>query len=190
MKKLITVFGPGQAASGEALYEDALLLGRLLAERGFIVVNGGYDGVMEAVSKGAREAGGSVVGVIAEVYYARGREANPYLTREVKVKSAVDRTMELLDLADAYVAIGNSTGTFVEVMTAWDFMVKRFIPQKPMLLVGESWKRLQLYFNDEQQFQPFFHLIRFCSSALEAVAILEKTYGNQSNLPELDIIAP
>lgn len=80
MKKLIAVFGPGSILETDALYADAERLGAMLAEAGFAVVTGGYDGVMEATSKGARGTGGSAIGITAEVYYARGREANAYLT--------------------------------------------------------------------------------------------------------------
>src|SRR5437879_810510 len=131
MKKLITVFGPGECLPGSMLYERAERLGALLGEAGFAVVNGGYEGVMEAVSKGSRSAGGSAIGITAEVYFNRGREPNQFITKEIMVKSAVDRLMELLDLADAHIACGMSPGTLTEVMTAWDYMVKGFIERKP-----------------------------------------------------------
>src|SRR5947209_4966663 len=104
MKKLITIFGPAGCQPESALYQSAELLGALLGEAGFAIVSGGYEGVMEAVSKGACSAGGSAIGITAEVYFNRGREPNPFITKEVMVKSAVDRLMELLDLADAYIA--------------------------------------------------------------------------------------
>src|SRR5689334_18245938 len=124
MKKLITIFGPSDCKPGSFPYDSAEQLGQLLAESGFGTVNGGYEGVMEAVSKGAHTAGGTVIAVTAEVYFARGREANPFITKAISVKSASDRLMELLDLADAYVACGISPGTLIEVATAWDYMVK------------------------------------------------------------------
>ena len=142
MKKLITIFGPSTCQPGDSIYQTAVNLGLLLAEAGFGVVNGGYSGVMEAVSKGARSGGGGVIGISAEVYFARGREINEYVTKEISVKSAVDRLMELLDLADAYVAIGISAGTLIEVATAWDYMLKHFIEEKPLILLGKEWEEL------------------------------------------------
>ena len=57
MKKLITIFGPSEYLPESALYKNAERLGTLLAEAGFAVVSGGYEGVMEAASKGrARQA--------------------------------------------------------------------------------------------------------------------------------------
>jgi uncharacterized protein (TIGR00725 family) len=173
---------------GDALYRDAERFGTLLAAAGFAVVSGGYDGVMEAASKGARASGGQAIGVTAEVYYARGREANAYLTREVRVKSATDRLMELLDLPDAFTAIGNSTGTLAEIAMAWDYMTKEFLPAKPILLIGEHWKGFFDYVNGEAGFAPWLHLMQYHQTPELAVDALHKLFGPQRSLPELTII--
>ena len=189
MKKLIAVFGPGRCITGDALYIAAEELGRRLAQAGFVTVNGGYEGVMEAVSKGAHSVSGSVVGITAEVYFARGREPNEFITREIRVKSASDRLMELIDLADAYIAIGNSTGTLAEVAVAWDYMTKGFLPQKPLILVGESWKNFMEYVEREDQFSPFLHLVEYHPNPEAAVSHLQSIFGKSLHLPDLDIIS-
>jgi uncharacterized protein (TIGR00730 family) len=188
MKKLVAVFGPGDASVSDALYRDAEHLGALLAHAGFAVVTGGYDGVMRAASKGAREAGGQAIGVTAEVYFAKGREANEYLTREVRVKSATDRLMELLDLPDAFTAIGNSTGTLAEVAMAWDYMTKGFLEPKPLLLIGASWKGFKEYIEHEQGFHEFIHFVHYCPAPDDAIQALLKKFGPQKNLPELELL--
>jgi uncharacterized protein (TIGR00730 family) len=184
MKKLVAVFGPASCAKGDTLYDGARELGRLLAATGFSVVTGGYEGVMEAASRGAREAGGAAIGITAEVYFARGREANPYLTREIRLKSANDRTMELLDLPDAYVAIGNSTGTLAEVALAWDYMAKRFLPEKPLLLVGGTWKR---FLTSLSSGFPL-HSVHHVHSVHEATDYLREFFGPSAQLPSLEVI--
>jgi uncharacterized protein (TIGR00725 family) len=188
MKKLVAVFGPGNIPVNDPLYREAERFGSLLASAGFGVVTGGYDGVMEAASKGARESGGIAIGVTAEVYYARGREGNAYLSREVRVKSATDRLMELLDLPDAWTAIGNSTGTLAEIAMAWDFLTKAFLPNKPILLIGESWKGFVEYVSTDAQFAPWLHLIQYHDTPETAVDALLQHFGPQRALPELEII--
>jgi uncharacterized protein (TIGR00730 family) len=188
MKKLVAVFGPSNIMEGDALYRDAERLGALLASAGFAVVTGGYDGVMEAASKGARASGGQAIGVTAEVYYARGREANAYLAREVRVKSATDRLMELLDLPDAFTAIGNSTGTLAEIAMAWDYIIKEFLPKKPILLIGESWKGFYDYVSKESQFAPWLYLLEYHETPESAIGALHKLFGPQISLPDLEII--
>ncbi len=188
MKKLISVFGPGNVPMNDKLYRDAEHLGVLLANAGFAVVTGGYGGVMEAASKGAKSAGGQAIGVTAEVYFARGREPNSYLTREVRVKSATDRLMELLDLPDAYLAIGNSTGTLSEIAMAWDYIIKGFLPAKPILLIGECWKGFFEYVDAEIQFEPRIHLLQCHDTPAAAVETLLHLFGHQHPLPELNIL--
>ena len=188
MKKLVAVFGPANCKAGEGIYDDAERLGALLAQAGFAVVTGGYDGVMEAASKGARAAGGAAIGVTAEVYFAKGREANEYLTREIRVKSATDRLMELLDLPDAWYAIGNSTGTLAEVAMAWDYMTKGFIEKKPLLLIGNTWEGFIEYVQTDEQFRPWLDFIELCSKPETAVDRLIAIFGTQLRLPELEVI--
>ena len=184
MKKIVAVFGPSTCDPSNALYDDAFVLGRMLVESGFTVLTGGYEGVMEAASRGAREANGAVIGVTADVYFNRGREANGYLTREIKVKSALDQTMELLDLADVYVAIGNSTGTLVEVAIAWDYMTKKFLPRKPLLLVGDVWKSLLGALTSD--FDPQF--VHHVHSVQEVAPYLSEFFGPSALLPSLNVI--
>ena len=104
--------------------------------------------------------------------------------REIKVKSALDQTMELLDLADAYVAIGNSTGTLVEVALAWDYMTKKFLPRKPLLLVGDGWKSLLATLPSDFDLQ-FVHLVK---SVNDVAPYLSEFFGPSALLPTLNVI--
>ena len=188
MKKLITVFGPSECALESVLYKSTEHLGALLGQSGFGVVNGGYEGVMEAVSRGARSENGGVIGITAEVYFARGREANEFITKEITVKSAVDRLMELLDLADAYIACGVSPGTLVEVATAWDYMLKGFIEKKPLILIGQEWKELCQILFAQNAFKGKMDFITLVENPEQALEKLLARFGRQERLPELDIL--
>lgn len=188
MKKLISVFGPSECNVDDALYQQAQAVGQQLAQHHFLVVSGSYEGVMEAVAKGATEVGGKAIGVTAEVYSARGREPNAYLSKEIKVKSAVDQLMELLDLGDGYIAIGSSPGTMLEVFAAWDFMKKRFLPLKPLILIGEGWSEFARLFASSPYFESFHEMISHAGTAEEAITILESKLGKQLDLPTLDVI--
>jgi predicted Rossmann-fold nucleotide-binding protein len=66
--KIITVFGSSRPEDGHADYVESLELGRALAAAGFAVCTGGYGGVMEAVSRGARESGGCVLAVTSSFF--------------------------------------------------------------------------------------------------------------------------
>ena len=73
MKNLISVIGGGSCAPED--YARAREVGRLLAERDYVVVTGGLGGVMEAAHRGAREAGGLTIAVLPGIVR---EEANPF----------------------------------------------------------------------------------------------------------------
>ncbi len=189
MKKLITVFGPSECSAGDPVYDRAYKLGRLLGEAGFAIVTGGYDGVMEAASKGAYETGGSTVGVTANVYFNRGRVMNEYVKKELRVSSAVDRLMELISLADAYVACGISPGTIAEVSVVWDYFIKKFIEEKPLILLGSEWKAYYASLVSQQGYTGKAHFATVLDTVEEAVEMIVQKFGRQEKLPELTIVS-
>ena len=90
----IAVFGSGYPlAPSDTLYAEARALGRLLAEAGFEVATGGYDGAMAAVSQGARDAGGHVIGVTLTLFDPE--PPNPWLTEERRVGTFAERLATL-----------------------------------------------------------------------------------------------
>ena len=82
----VTVFGSSRATPVDPVYRDARRLGRLLAVAGYAVRSGGYSGVMEAVSRGAAEAGGQAIGVTVESWSSRPNAWNekPILAHQGK----------------------------------------------------------------------------------------------------------
>ena len=83
-------------------------VGRLLAQRGCVVVTGGRRGVAEAACRGAVLAGGTTVGILPG---SRRSEANPYVT--VAVPTALGETRNALVVmdADAVIALPGAYGT-------------------------------------------------------------------------------
>jgi uncharacterized protein (TIGR00725 family) len=90
-------------------------VGRLLAEAGAIVVTGGLGGVMEAASKGAREAGGPTLGILPGT---ERRDANPYVQVAVPTGMGEARNALVVRAADALVAVGGEWGTLSEIAFA------------------------------------------------------------------------
>jgi hypothetical protein len=102
------------AASGEQR-EQARAAGRRLAERGAVLVCGGRGGVMEAACQGAKEAGGTTVGILPG---ADRREANPFVDIAVATGLGEARNVLVVRAADAVVAIGGEWGTLSEIAFA------------------------------------------------------------------------
>jgi hypothetical protein len=140
--KTITIFGSSLPQAGSGAYEDARRLGRLLAERGFAVCNGGYGGLMAASARGAREAGGHTIGVTCSVWSG---QANPWIVEEVRVPSFMDRLLTLIERGDAYVVLPGGTGTLAELALVWEMMNKSALARtvggrKPLLVMAPYWQ--------------------------------------------------
>ena len=93
----ITVFGGAQPKEGSAAYEEARELGKLLAERGHAVLTGGYMGTMEAVSRGASEAGGHVIGVTCEDIEEWRKRSAKSMGERRKAQEVADRKIAGVD---------------------------------------------------------------------------------------------
>lgn len=123
--RLVAVFVSSRARPGEALYERARSFGQVIAEEGFGVANGGYQGGMEAVSRGAKERGGFVVGVTAPSLFPERTGANPYLDLEIRARSLLERLEKLFALADAFLVLPGGVGTLTELLLAWNHLYLR-----------------------------------------------------------------
>ena len=140
-KQTVTIFGTSKASEGDSAYELAYETGRLLAQAGFAVANGGYGGTMLAAAKGAFEEGGEVIGVTCSAF--KNSRANKYISREVVTASLDERLDRLIQLGQAYVVLPGGTGTLLELAMVWELKNKGFLKtDKPIILLGGFWKPL------------------------------------------------
>ncbi len=137
-ERMVTVFGSSRPQEGDADYEEARVLGRALAKHGFAVCSGGYGGVMEAVSHGAKEAGGKTYGVTAEFFKAA--KLNPWIDVEVRKKTWEERLFELIRMGAGFVACKGGTGTLVELAVVWEMLNKSVMDGKPFAVLGDFWQ--------------------------------------------------
>jgi uncharacterized protein (TIGR00725 family) len=135
---IVSVFGSSRPQENDAEYKEAAALGRALAEKGFAVCTGAYGGTMEAVSRGAKEAGGKTYGVTAE-FFANAK-ANAFVDVEVRKKTWQERLFGIIEMADGFVACKGGTGTLAELAVAWEMMNKSVMPAKPFVALGKFWQ--------------------------------------------------
>ena len=135
-KHVVTVFGSARVRRGSSEYEEARERGRALAASGLAVCSGGYGGVMEAVSRGAHEAGGAAIAVTARVFRAR---ANAWIASEIRVASWQERLFELVRRGGGYAVCGGGTGTLVELAVVWEMLSKGLMRSKPLAVLGPFW---------------------------------------------------
>ncbi len=107
------MIGPGTAA--EEILGDAEAVGREIAEAGAVLVCGGLGGVMEAASRGASEAGGTVLGVLPTLSRS---DANKYVSHAVATGIGEARNLAVVASGDAVIAVGGEWGTLSEIAYA------------------------------------------------------------------------
>lgn len=134
---VVTVFGSSRPREGSADYEEARVLGRALARHDFAVCSGGYGGVMEAVSRGAKEAGGKTYGVTAEFF--KTAKLNTWIDVEIRKETWEERLFELIRRAHGFVACKGGTGTLVELAMVWEMLNKSVMSGKPFAVLGDFW---------------------------------------------------
>jgi hypothetical protein len=178
-RPLIAVFCAGRGTpADDPVLDEAERLGRLLAEAGFDVLNGGYGGSMEALSRGARQAGaGRVIGVTLDLF-TPPLVPNRWLTEEQRVTDFFPR-LEALSRASAFVVLRGGIGTLTEATLMWTLMETRQIAPRPFLFVGESWARLLEAFRDETLMtERHFALATLVDTVDQAVAHLMDAFAH------------
>ena len=173
----ISVFGGSQTKDGDTAYAEARELGKLLAERGYIVLTGGYIGVMEAVSRGAQEAGGHVIGVTCEDIEAwRPIKANSWVMEEIRKKTLVERLHTLIHECDAALALPGGAGTLTEISLLWNLMIVESLHRRPLILVGRGWQStFDQFFKEFDSYIPVHQreILSFANNVQTAVKMLE-----------------
>ena len=136
----VVVFGSSAPPADREEYERARAVGRTLAELGYVVVNGGYGGAMEASAAGAKEAGGSTVGVTCSIWRSA---PNRFMDRCVQTHSLPERVAALTDAGTAgYVVLPGATGTLAELAKVWEMAGLGTLQGRPIVCVGAFWRPL------------------------------------------------
>jgi hypothetical protein len=133
-ERVITVFGSSRPRENDADYQEAFQLGCALGKAGFDVCTGGYGGVMEAVSRGAKTAGAMTYGVTTKFFTAH---TNAWIDREIRMEDWQQRLFELIRVGDGFVACKGGTGTLAEIAVVWEMLNKSVIAGKPFLVLGD-----------------------------------------------------
>lgn len=113
MKRMVGVIGASVIDQDD--YDTAYMVGRLIAKQGAILICGGLSGTMEAACKGAKEAGGTTVGILPG---NNVQDANPYVDFPVATGLGYGRNLLIVNTAQSLIAISGRYGTLSEIAFA------------------------------------------------------------------------
>jgi len=173
---IISVFGGSEPKPGEHEYEEAVFLGRCLAEAGHTVQTGGYIGTMEAVSRGAAGAGGHVIGITCDEIEAwRPVTPNKWVKEEIRFPTQRQRLFALVESCEAALVLPGGIGTLAEMAVTWSHLQTGAIPEKPLILVGPDWQSVieTIYRSLDPYIKPQYRrLLTLVPDAIAACKIL------------------
>jgi uncharacterized protein (TIGR00730 family) len=169
--RVISVFGGSTPEPGSTAYDEAYQVGRLLAEQGFAVATGGYCGTMTAVSQGAAEAGGHVIGVTSDqIERFRPLAPNEWLKEEIRFPTLQERLIHLVRQNDGMIVLPGGIGTLSEMALAWSYIQVGEISPRPLALLGTSWRDTLTTFSDPQYVRSqHIELLHFADTPQDAV---------------------
>ncbi len=153
MTRQVSVVGSG--AQHEAVAEE---VGRLLAERGCVVVTGGLDEVMAAAHRGAKAAGGTTIAILPGETHA---DANPWADHVVVTGIGHARNLAVAASGEAVIAVGGSFGTLAEMAFALRL-------GRPVVGIDS----------------PSVDGVRSCSDPAEAVSAVLAALADQASSPQ------
>jgi len=143
--KNIAFFGDANISETDETYTQAFEVAEALAKEGYVIVNGGGPGVMEAATSGAVKGGGKTVSVTFDPIGAVGYEGR-YLKNvtdtEVVTTNYIERMFKLLEYGDIFIIFKGGSGTVSEFGTSWVLAKLYFGRQKPIILYGHFWAEI------------------------------------------------
>lgn len=171
-EKIVTIFGGSKCDESCVEYGQARRVGQLLAEAGYTICTGGYLGVMEAASRGAREKGGRVLGIVMNQFKA---EPNRFLTDKVASAHFYERLQNLITRSLGFIALRGGMGTVTEVSLVWNKMQTHVIESRPLVLLGDCWPPLVKSWQEHLSVSDQdVSVLDFAGTPEEAVAIINR----------------
>jgi uncharacterized protein (TIGR00730 family) len=181
----VTVFGSARLKEGHPWYEKTRELAGGISRLGFTVMTGGGPGIMEAANRGAKEAGGTSVGINIILPHEQG--VNPWLDASVDMRYFFTRKTLLIKYSYAFVVMPGGLGTMDELFEALTLIQTKKLHQFPVILFGiDYWTPMMsaiLRMRDEGLISPEdLDLLTLTDSVPEALRVLKDKAIQQFNL--------
>jgi uncharacterized protein (TIGR00730 family) len=139
--RAVCVFGSARTPPGSPEFAAGEALGAALARDGWAVITGGGPGVMEAVNKGASEAGGVSIGLGIELPFEQ--RLNGWVDIGVNFRYFFVRKTMFVKYSQAFVVLPGGFGTMDELFEALTLVQTRKVTSFPVILYGsEYWQGL------------------------------------------------
>lgn len=186
--KRVAIFGDADAKKTDQHYIDAYNTAKLLAENGYIVVNGGGPGIMLAATLGAKAGGGRVETVILNPkikmanYEGTNKENDNSSDKIIKTKDYPSRLNKLIEVGDAFVIFNGGVGTLSEVGLTWEMAKFEYGKHEPLIFFGKQLEELVNALIDKLNYDPIEKKVyEIALTPEEVLEIIKNRKGNKKN---------
>ncbi len=179
--KNVAFFGDAAVPENSQVYKDAYAIAKVLAQKGYTIVDGGGPGVMNAATQGAEDGGGETLAV---TFYPKdapgfeGRYSQNRVDREIKTSNYIARMFKLLEHADAFIIFKGGSGTISEFGTAWVLAKLYYRHHKPFILFGGFWREIIEAFKKNMYIDKYemdvFEIVEKKEDVLPTIEMLNK----------------
>ncbi len=191
--KRIAFLGGAGWAENSKVFKEAYEVAKVLAQNGYLIVNGGGPGVMRASTLGAKSVEDNLV--VAVTYHPAKRKKNyegidpknPF-DLEIMTLDYFDRTKVMLQNSDMHIVFNGGTGTLSELGMTWASSRIHEEDRKPIVLFGDFWKEILTVVDKHMLIRPGEDkLLKICNSPQEVLDYIEK-WNNHGKKAELKTI--
>ncbi|MFA6602719.1 MAG: LOG family protein [Candidatus Shapirobacteria bacterium] len=179
--KRVAIFGDAEARENQRHYQLAFKTAKLLAENGYIVMNGGGPGVMLAATLGAKAGGGKVEEVIMDLklepdnYEGSNVKSTNLADKVIITKTYPARLNKLIKEADAFVVCKGGTGTLSELGLVWELAKFDYGKHEPVIFLGGFWKKLIAHLARAMNFEKMEkQVVKVVSKPEDVIRVLEQ----------------
>ncbi len=178
--RAVTVFGSARTGEGHPEYELGLRIGSALAKAGFASITGGGPGAMEAVNRGASEAGGVSIGLGIELPFEQG--LNRWVDLGVNFRYFFARKTMFIKYSQAFICLPGGFGTLDELFEALTLVQTKKVTKFPVVLFGtEYWQGLYDWLRDSVHAggkigEKDLALLHLTDDVDDAVRVVEEAY--------------
>lgn len=176
--KNIAFFGDANISETDETYTDTFAVAEALGEKGYVIVDGGGPGVMEAATSGAKKGGGKTVSVtfdpVGAVGY-EGRYIKNVTDTEVVTTNYIERMFKLFEYGDIFIIFKGGSGTVSEFGTAWVLAKIYYGYHKPIILYGSFWAEILDVFRKNMNIDSTeMSVFEICNNKEEVLLAVER----------------
>jgi uncharacterized protein (TIGR00730 family) len=181
----IACFGSARTKPDDPFYKTGEEVGRTLTAAGFAVITGGGPGTMEAVNKGASEAGGISVGLGIELPFESG--LNQWVDIGINFRYFFARKTMFVKYSQGFIVLPGGLGTLDELFEALTLRQTQKVTEFPLVLLGiDYWQGMIDWLRDRALThgtisQTDIDMLKLTDDVDEAVQLMVSARDGQSS---------